>query len=158
MIKKHIIYVMTFFITIFLSVFLAYFWKPGNIEHRVIRLIRSEKGKDTVVGQLDKIEIKKTGTDKTYVIGFHFFNTIRNEKPIDVRIGFYNHELLNIYYCSLDHEKFDKTKNTRKNLGFGHSFNIDILLKLRKDFYKGAVFFQNKATNDTLIAIPVIIS
>lgn len=154
--KKMITFFLVFIITFSLTTALALFWKPQNFDHRVLRLTL-EHGNHTVAGNLEEIVLDKSSSGGNFTIGFHFFNLIKSEPPKDIHIGIINPSEVDYSYCALDGKKFDDNTDTRKGLGFGHSFNIDILLKVRSKGYIGGIVFSNQRTGEVYATIPVYI-
>jgi hypothetical protein len=129
----------------------------ADFDHRVLRLTLDEDGNHTVVGELEEIVLKQSGSEGKYDIGFHFFNTIEGESPKDVHIRVLNPSKVDYTYCGLDGKRFDHRTDTRLGLGLGHSFNIDILLKVHQEEYIGGFVFSDLKTGEVYVTIPVYI-
>jgi hypothetical protein len=150
-------FALVFIITFSLITALAVLWKPQNFDHRVLRLTLDEDGNHTVEGELEEIVLKQNGRCGEYDIGFHFFNIIEGESPKDVHIRLLNSSGIDYTYCGLDGKKFDHDTDTRLNLGLGHSFNIDILLKVHQEEYIGGFVFSDKRSGEVYVTIPVYV-
>jgi hypothetical protein len=150
-------FALVFIITFSLITALAVLWKPQNFDHRVLRLTLDEDGNHTVEGELEEIVLKQNGSNGEYDIGFHFFNIIEGESPKDVHIRLLNPSGVDYTYCGLDGKKFDHDTDTRLNLGLGHSFNIDILLKVHQEEYIGGFVFSDKRSGEVYVTIPVYV-
>jgi len=148
---------LVFVITFSLITALALTWEVENFAHRVLRLSLDEDGNHTVIGELEEIVLKQSGSEGAYDIGFHFFNIIEGESPKDVHIRVLNPSGVEYTYCGLDGKKFDHSTDTRLGLGLGHSFNIDILLKVHQEEYIGGFVFSDRKTGEVYVTIPVYI-
>ena len=155
--RKVIAFALVFIITFSVITALALTWAPQNFGHRVLRLSLDKDGKHTVEGELEEIVLKRSGSGRDFDIGFHFFNIIRGESPKDVHVSVLNPSDVDYTYCALDGEKFDHRTDTRLGLGFGHSFNIDILLKAHQKEYIGGIVFSDQRTGEVYATMPVYI-
>jgi hypothetical protein len=148
---------LVFVITFSLITAVALTWQVENFAHRVLRLSLDENGNHEVIGELDEIVLRQRGSEGAYDIGFHFFNIIEGESPKDVHLRLLNPSGVEYTFCALDGKKFDDETDTRLNLGLGHSFNIDILLKVHKEEYIGGFVFSDRKTGEVLVTMPVYI-
>lgn len=64
--RKIIKSTLVFIITLSLITALAVVWKPKNFDHRVLRLTLDEDGNHTVVGELQEIVLKQSGSEGKY--------------------------------------------------------------------------------------------
>jgi hypothetical protein len=148
--------VLVIVITFCLATTFSLGWRPPNFDHRVMRLTIDDNGEYSVAGQLEVVTFEPNA-DGHYVVGFHFFNIIRGGEPINMHLKILNDTYVNATFYALDGDKFNKDSQTRLNLGFGNSFNLDIALKISTEEYVGGLEFSNHDTGEVFMILPIYV-